>query len=61
MSSTDSADEPTEFTLSPPRKRIKQCQLDVNSKEIILNVYKCEMQENPTLFLDKILSSCYRG
>ena len=44
MSSTDSADEPPVITLSPPRKRAKQCHLDVNSKEIILNVYKCEMK-----------------
>lgn len=33
--------------ISPPRKRVKKGHLSVKEKEMILNVYKCEMQNNP--------------
>lgn len=54
MSDTDSADEPIEITLSPPRKRTKKSHLTVQTKEVILNVYKYEFQGNPALPLADI-------
>lgn len=54
MSDTDSADEPIEITLSPPRKRTKKSHLTVQTKEVILNVYKHEFQGNPALPLADI-------
>lgn len=54
MSSTDTAHEDVEVGISPPKKRSKKGHLDVRMKEIILNVYKCEMRENPTLVLEEL-------
>ncbi|KAG5897793.1 hypothetical protein JTB14_020010 [Gonioctena quinquepunctata] len=48
MSSTDTADESTEMCLSPPRQRSKKTNFDIKTKEMILNVYKHETQENRT-------------
>ncbi|CAG9834709.1 unnamed protein product [Diabrotica balteata] len=53
MSSTDTADEVAKISLSPPRKPTKKSHLDVKTKEIILNIYKCEIEENPTLAIDE--------
>lgn len=48
MSSTDTADECMEMDhLSPPKKIPKKSHFDIKTKEIILNIYKYEIQANP--------------
>ncbi|KAF2894174.1 hypothetical protein ILUMI_11997 [Ignelater luminosus] len=47
MSSTDTADEIVEIGLSPPKKRAKKRHFDASTKEMILNIYKCEVNEKP--------------
>ncbi|KAF2899675.1 hypothetical protein ILUMI_06502 [Ignelater luminosus] len=45
MSSTDTADEIVEIGLSPPKKGQKKRHFDASTKEMILNIYKCEVTE----------------
>ncbi|KAF2889637.1 hypothetical protein ILUMI_16536 [Ignelater luminosus] len=47
MSSTDTADEIVEIGLSPPKKRARKRHFDASTKEMILNIYKCEVNEKP--------------
>lgn len=53
MSDTESADENVQ-PLSPARKRIKKNHIDIRTKEILVNTYKHELQENPALALTDI-------
>ncbi|KAF2888302.1 hypothetical protein ILUMI_17871, partial [Ignelater luminosus] len=46
MSSTDTADEIVEIGLSPPKKGKKR-HFDASTKKMILNIYKCEVNEKP--------------
>ncbi|XP_072381874.1 uncharacterized protein [Diabrotica undecimpunctata] len=54
MSDTNSADELANIPLTPPKKRSKKGHLSVDVKEIIVNVYKHELQENPALILSAV-------
>ncbi|XP_076179541.1 uncharacterized protein LOC143152859 [Ptiloglossa arizonensis] len=57
MSSTDTADEidSNDFALGPPNKRIKKTHLSVEEKQLILNIYKSLIQENPTMLINDIV------
>nr|CAI5839601.1 unnamed protein product [Callosobruchus analis] len=54
MSSTDTADESTNTTVSAPRKRQKKGNLNLQAKEIVLNVFKSEFLENPGVSIHEI-------
>ncbi|XP_072400288.1 uncharacterized protein [Diabrotica undecimpunctata] len=54
MSDTDSADELANTPLTLPKKRSKKGHLSVDVKEIIVNVYKHELRENPALILSAV-------
>lgn len=56
MSSTETADENVDLNgLSPPKKRTKRNHLSSGEKNIILNIYKSEMLENPTSLVDEVV------
>nr|CAI5858466.1 unnamed protein product [Callosobruchus analis] len=61
MFSIDTADEGanislpgTSTTVSPPRKRQKKGHLNLQAKEIVLNVFKSEFLENPGVSIHEI-------
>lgn len=54
-SSTDTADEPIPIELSPPKKRSKKSHFDIRIKEILLNLYKYEVQEDAISPIDHIV------
>ncbi|CAH1961997.1 unnamed protein product [Acanthoscelides obtectus] len=53
-SSTDTADEVVN-SCSPPRKRSKKRQLSAEMKEVILNIYKMEREENEASTIKEIV------
>nr|CAH7735793.1 unnamed protein product [Callosobruchus chinensis] len=61
MPSTDTADEGaniflpgTSTTVSPPRQRQKKGHLNLQAKEIVLNVFKSEFLENSGVSIHEI-------
>lgn len=56
MSSTDTADEPANLCFhTPPKKRPKKLHFNVNEKNLIMNVYKNQIEENSLLPVDEVV------
>nr|CAH7729528.1 unnamed protein product [Callosobruchus chinensis] len=55
MSDTDTADEVIDISYTPPKKRAKKLHFSVSEKQIILNIYKYEMQERNDLSVEEIV------
>lgn len=48
-------DEPGKDNSKLPKKRSRKGHLDVNTKEMVLNMYEREMEENPTMVVEDIV------
>lgn len=56
MSSTDSAEETANMCFyTPPKKRPKKLHFNINEKNVIMNIYKTQLEENPLLPVDELV------
>ena len=55
MSDTDTAGEIDNICFTPPKKRAKRLHLSAAEKQIILNIYKNQMQQNADLAIEEVV------